>query len=344
MTSQPWRVVFFGTPRFAVPSLRALVESSHTVVAAVTNPPRPAGRGRKLRPSPVAEASESLGIVSLSPETPRDPALPERLRALEADVFAVVAYSILPRALLVLPPQGAINVHPSLLPRCRGPAPIPWTLIRGEAETGVTLIRLTEVVDGGNILRQERIPIDPDETAGELAERLASLGARLLVETLDALGAGPVGGVPQDDVRATHAPKLRRADGAVRWSEPAGAIVNRIRGTNPLPGAFTTWRGVGLKLWRATVVQQRADEPRAAPGTVLVAGGREGLVIQAGEGAVRLVEVQPVGRRSMSGAAFVRGRGIGAGEVLGEGDPPCPAVVRAARVERRRIAPDKKEG
>ncbi len=306
------RLVFMGTPDFAVPSLRRLAESGHTLAGVVTRPDRPRGRGQRLAPPPVKVAAQGLGVPVLQPASLRDANFLARLRGLEADLFAVVAFAILPKAVLQIPKLGSVNVHPSLLPKYRGAAPINWAIIRGEEETGVTVFRLSLRVDAGDMLLQRRVPIGPDETAGELYERLKVLGADLLLEAVDVLAKGEVRPVPQPKEGVTRAPRLEKKDGRINWTAEAGAIRNLIRGTNPFPGAFTQWKGKDLKVHRAVVV-----EGSGAPGEVVRSDGKEGLVVAAGGGALALLEVQPAGRGRMSGAELVRGYRVGVGERLG---------------------------
>ena len=306
------RVVFMGTPDFAVPSLERLAGSGHELRAVVTRPDRPAGRGQRLTPPPVKVAAQRLGLPVLQPETLQDPDFLARLRAADADLFAVVAFLILPRAVLEIPKWGSANVHPSLLPKYRGAAPIQWAVIRGEQETGVSIFRLNPRVDAGDILVQRRVSIGPDETYGELYERLKILGAEALVEAMDALAGGDATPVPQGDEGATRAPKLEKEDARIDWTQDAEQVRNLIRGTNPMPGAFTELRGQILKLHRAEVA-----EGSGAPGEVTAADPKSGLVVAAGTGALRLLEVQPSGKRKMDGAAFVRGHQVAVGERLG---------------------------
>jgi methionyl-tRNA formyltransferase len=307
------RVVFLGTPAFAVPSLERLAASRHEVAAVVTNPDRAAGRGRKLRPPPVKVAAEALGLLLLQPTSPKDPELRSQLAAFEADAFAVVAFSILPKKLLAVPRLGSVNVHPSLLPAYRGAAPIVWALFDGCTETGISTFLLNPRVDGGDILLQQRVAIDADETAGELEARLAIDGAELLVASLDGLAEGTIVPRRQAAEGITRAPKLSREDGQLDWSWSATRLCNRVRGANPMPGAFTHWRGGLLKVHRA-VLAPGAD----TPGTVLAADARQGIVVACGEGAVQLTEVQPEGRPRMAADAFVSGYPLAAGDRLGE--------------------------
>ena len=310
------RVVFLGSPAFAVPSLERLAASRHEVAAVVTNPDRAAGRGRRLRPPPVKVAAETLGLPILQPASPRQPDLPEQLAVVEPDAFAVIAFSILPKRLLAVPRLGSVNVHPSLLPAYRGAAPIIWALFDGCTETGISTFLLNPSVDAGDILLQERVAIDPDETAGELEARLAVDGAELLLRSLDGLEDGTLEPQPQIGTGSTRAPKLTRQDGQIDWTWPAERVRNRVRGANPMPGAFTSWSGSGLKVHRAQI-----SPGEGTPGTVLIADGRDGIVVACGRGALRLTQVQPEGRPRMMADAFVRGYRLAVGERLGSAPP-----------------------
>lgn len=303
------KVLFYGTPRFALPTLEALL-ASHEVVAVVTQPDRPAGRGQRLTPPPVKERAAAAGIPVLQPERLRDPRWPDPLRAFGADVAVVVAFGqILPKPVLDAPARGSINVHASLLPKYRGAAPIAWAIIRGETETGVTTFLMDEGMDTGPVLLAERTPIRPDETAGELGDRLAAIGARVLIETLARIDALPPTPQPEG---ATLAPRLRKADGRLDWRERALALVDRIRGCNPWPGAVTATPTGRLVIWRARTATSGAD--RAEPGTLLAGPG--GLCVAAGDGLVEPTEVQPENRRAVSWAEYLRGARLRAGDRL----------------------------
>ncbi|MDR7601309.1 MAG: methionyl-tRNA formyltransferase [Armatimonadota bacterium] len=305
------RVLFFGTPEFALPSLEAL-HRAHRVVAAVTQPDRPAGRGQKRTPPPVAIRARELGLHVLQPERLQD--VREELERLRPEVGVVVAYGkLIPRWLLDLPPHGFLNVHPSLLPRYRGASPIPYAVRNGDPETGVTVIRLTEELDAGPILAQQRVPVDPRDTAGTLEARLARVAADLLVQTLEALERGDIHPQPQDESAATYCGKLTKEDGRIRWEDPAVSIERHIRAMDPWPGAFTARGGQLLKIWRARVVPGLGS---GRPGEI-VRITREGFVVATGEGALEVLELQPPGGRRMPAAAYVRGHRVRAGEVLG---------------------------
>jgi methionyl-tRNA formyltransferase len=298
------RVVFLGSGDFARPSFEALVEAGHEVVALVTQPDKPKGRGRRRAPPPLKPTATARGVPVLQPPRINDPAALSALGALRPDVLVVVAYGqILPRAILDLARFGAVNVHASLLPRYRGAAPIQWAIARGETETGVTTMQLDEGLDTGPVLLQSRLTIGPDETAGELLPRLAALGATLLLETLDGLHGGRLVPMLQDPAFASHAPLLRKEDGRLDWSRSALELACRVRAFNPWPGAFTSWRNGRLSVWRARA-STSAGPP--APGRLLGREG-EGLLVSCGDGVLALLEVQPEGRRQMSGAAFAAG-------------------------------------
>jgi methionyl-tRNA formyltransferase len=284
------------------------VRRRHQIVAVVTQPDRPAHRGQRLTPPPVKVAALAAGLPVLQPVRLRDPEWPERLRALGADVAVVVAFGqILPPAVLAAPARGSINIHGSLLPRYRGAAPIQWAIIRGEAVTGITTFQMDAGMDTGPILLTAETPIGPEETAGELAERLAELGARTIVQTLERLDT--LTPRPQDHAAATLAPRLGRADGVLDWQRPAVELVNRIRGCNPRPGAATPAGGGTLTIWRARTVAGRGE-----PG-MLIAHDRT-LAIAAGDGAVLPLQVQPESRRAIAWDDYLHGARLAAGQRL----------------------------
>lgn len=302
------RVAFFGTPAPATVALDALLASTHEVVAAVTRPDRPRGRSGAPLPSPVKERALAAGLELLQPDGPRDPGFAKRLASCAPAACAVVAYGhILPTDVLAVPPKGTVNVHFSLLPRYRGAAPVQRAIMAGERQTGVTTFLLEPTLDTGPVLLQVPEPISPDDTAGTLTERLAPVGARLLVETLDGLEAGSLAPRPQDAALATPAPKVSPDEGALDWTLPAANLVNLIRGLNPAPGAFTSFRGRRVKLWLARLAPEAAAEPGASPGRILFLG-KERFAVACGEGALEPLELQPEGGRRMSAAEFARGR------------------------------------
>jgi methionyl-tRNA formyltransferase len=306
------RIVFMGTPEFAVPSLERLVEHGYTPVAVVTGPDKPRGRGQQLTPTPVKKAAQRLGIETiLQPDSVKDPAFAERLGQIPHDVQAVVAFKILPPAIYEQARLGAFNLHGSLLPRYRGAAPINWAVMQGETETGVTTFFLKRKVDTGDMILQKRMPIGPNETAGEVHDRMMELGADAVLETVRRIEAGTATPQPQDDAQATPAPKIYREDAEIPWGEDAATVHNHIRGLSPYPGAWTHHDDTLLKVYRS----RRAEgEGEGAPGTVLEADDR--LVVACGDGAVELVEVQQEGRRRMGAVDFLNGYDLHPGDRL----------------------------
>ena len=306
------KVLFYGTPEFAVPTLEALLER-HRVVAAVTQPDKPAGRGRHVALSPVKQRALAAGLPVLQPPRLRDPGWPERLRELDAELAVVVAFGqILPKAVLDVPRRGSINVHGSVLPRYRGAAPIAWAIIRGERETGITTFQMDAGMDTGDVLLTETMPIGSEETAGEVSARMSEMGARLLIRTLDALDT--LTPIPQDHSRATLAPRLKKEDGWLRLEEPAPSLVSRIRGTNPWPGAAVMTPAGRLLIWRATAVPHAS----AAPPGSLISSGPAALAVATGEGLLLPVQVQPENRKAMAWEDFLRGARLSAGARLTE--------------------------
>jgi methionyl-tRNA formyltransferase len=305
-------VAFLGNDRWSVPSLEALVGSSHQVIVVATRVPRPAGRGGKLRPTPVAEAARRLEVPLSEVETVKDGRGLEALRGGNPDVLSVVAYGeILPTHVLDVPRMAPVNVHFSLLPALRGADPVRRAILEGLETTGVTTIRMDEGMDTGPILLQVEERIAAGEDAGSLGDRLALLGGRLLVETLDGLESGALLPRPQDHDRATFAPKLRPEEEWIDWGEEADAVARRVRALSPDPGARTRFRGSVLKVLRANTVEGSGE-----PGTLLEPVG-EMPVVAAGSGAVVLERVTPEGRRPMDGADFARGHRPETGERLG---------------------------
>ena len=305
------KILFWGTPEFAVPSLRALDDEGFDVVAVVTQPDRPAGRGRRPRASAVKSVALDLGIEVLSPDSPRADGFLERIGALEPDLSIVVAYGhILRPDVLGVPRLGSINVHASLLPELRGAAPVSWAIARGHSKTGVTVMRMVKEMDAGAIIQQVEEPILTDETASELAIRLSELGAEALIEALALLSAGAVTEREQDHRAATFAPKVDRETAHIDWSLPAVDISRHVRAMDEVPGAWSTLGGEPVKLFRPRV-EVWAGSP-APPGTVLAADG--GLLVAAGAGAVGFGEVQPPGGRRMATADWLRGHRVEAGQ------------------------------
>ena len=308
------RVLFWGTPEFALPALRAVETAGHEVAGVVTRPDKPRGRGRKPAASPVRRHAESRGHRVLTPERPRAGAFVDLVREIAPDVSAVVAYGhILSRELLEAPRLGSLNVHASLLPALRGAAPINWAVARGHTVTGVTVMRMVEEMDAGPVLARAEIPIGETDTAALLSPRLAELGAGLLAETLSRLEAGPVEEVEQDHAAATCAPRVDRATARVDWTGDARAVACLIRGMDAVPGAWSVLKGKPVKLFAPEVVEGDS-EGGPGPGRIVSADPRRGLVVAVGGGLVRIGEVQPAGKRRMEAAAWIRGRGPGKGD------------------------------
>ncbi len=314
--SQPLRIVFMGTPEFAVPSLEALVEAGHTPVAIVTSLDTPGSRRKPPTPPPVKRAAEWLGIERiLQPESVKAPEFADEIAALHVDLIVVVAFKILPPAIFESARLGAFNLHGSLLPRYRGAAPIQRAVMAGDSETGLTTFALAARVDTGGILVQQRVPLSPDDTAGDLHDRLMTLGADLVVETVRLYEKGNVDPQPQDDALATPAPKLFREEGEVDWNQPAEQVRRHIHGFSPFPGAWTTWRSEALKLYRTALPDDAPVLGRAAPGTLAVQDDH--LFVACADRWLELIDVQQAGRKRQDAADFVRGASLEAGERVG---------------------------
>ncbi len=314
MVTKPLRIVFFGSPSFALPSLEALREAGHEVVLVVTQPDRPAGRGRRLTPPPVARYAQEHGLPLWQTPTLKGLEAEERLRATNADAMALAAFAALvPRNLLDLAPTGILNVHPSLLPRWRGAAPIQAALLAGDRTTGVSIIRLVEAMDAGPVLLQETVPIEPQDDYLTLERRLAHLGGRMLVQALEGAAVGSLAGAVQDDAAATYCRRIERQDARIDWSLPAERIWNQVRAYRGWPQAVTTWKGQTLKVLRASPIEG-GDGPA---GTVAaLADGAP--VVATGRGGLRLDEVTPEGKRPQTGAELLRGHPDLAGSRLGD--------------------------
>jgi methionyl-tRNA formyltransferase len=307
------RVVFMGTPDFAVPALEALTDA-HQVIGVVTQPDRPAGRGRRLTPPPVKQVALEHGLPLSQPQSLRAPEAVDQLATWEPEAIVVVAFGqILPENVLDLPPHGCLNVHASLLPRWRGAAPVAAAILAGDEVTGVTIMRMDAGLDTGPILAQREGPIRPDDTQATLEKRLARLGATLLVETLSAYLEGALLPRPQPEEGVTYAGQLRKEDGHLDWSLPAVELDRRVRAFTPWPGALTMWHGQRLKVLRA--VPLPGWHGGAPPGTVFALAN--GLAVATGRGALRLEEVQLAGKRPVDIAAFLRGQRDFAGSRLG---------------------------
>lgn len=303
------RIVFMGTPEFAVPSLKILLENRYDVVAVVTVPDKPAGRGRQTTSSQVKLFAEEHGMTVFQPQKLKDPSFIDQLRMLSPDLFIVVAFRILPPEVFSLPKYGSFNLHASLLPKYRGAAPINWAIINGERETGVTTFFLKETVDTGNVILQARIPVGPDETAGEIHDKLSEIGAEVVLHSVRLIEQGKITPKPQNNELASPAPKIFKDDCRIDWNRPAGDVHNFIRGLSPRPCAFTLYNDLSLKIYRSTVsTQQRSGNP----GEIIFAGQRIG--VQTGNGIVEILELQLEGKKKLSAEEFLRGFQIHVGD------------------------------
>lgn len=305
------RIVFMGSAELAVPSLRTLIDSAaDEVVGVVSQPDRPAGRKRKHTPCPLKAFAESRGLNIMTPDKVGDPESLQALEALEPDLFVVVAYGqYIPSKVIQLARHEAINVHPSLLPKYRGSAPIQWAILNGDEQTGVSIIYLAKKMDAGDILRQERQPIGPDDTSAVLHDRLAGLGAELLLKTIDDIREDRVSRTVQNEAEAVEISKLAKEDGKIDWSMPAEAIRNRIRAFDPWPGSYCILPdGDVLKVWRAST-----EVGEGVPGTLL----DDRLLVATESHALRLLEIQPAGRKRMPAEAFLNGHPLGQGKKFG---------------------------
>jgi methionyl-tRNA formyltransferase len=309
------RLIFMGTPAFAVPSLDRIVAAGHEVVAVFTQPDRPKGRGQRDAMPAVKEAALRLGLAVHQPEKVRRPEVVEQLRGMAPVAMVVVGYGqIIPKTILDIPPMGIVNVHASLLPKYRGAAPIQWAIARGETRTGVTTMRINEGLDTGDALLKWETEIGAEETAVELGERLAAAGAELLVRTLAELPT--IQAEPQDESQASYAPILKKEDGKIEWTMPAREVLNRVRGFVPWPGAFGFLRGQRFHIWKATSVwKESAGEVEVPPGALRVVNRR--LYAGCGDGlSIELREVQLEGKKRMQAAAFLNGFPLTGDEVL----------------------------
>lgn len=301
------RIVFMGTPDFAVESLNALVEAGHEIAAVITQPDRPKGRGNKLAFPEVKIRALELGLPIHQPQKVKDDSFLELLKRYQPDVIVVVAYGrILPQAVLELPPQGCINVHGSLLPEYRGAAPIQRAVWDGKQESGVTIMRMDQGMDTGDMLLQGSIPITDEDTSGTMFAKLAVLGGRLLVKTLEELQQGLLIAQKQEDARATYAARILKEDEMIDWTKPAQAIFCQIRALAPAPGAYTLWGDQRLKIWKS---RPNAQETGKKPGTVIEIG-KDYLSVQTGQGCLELMELQPAGKKTMSAKAFCNGTDV----------------------------------
>ena len=311
------RVVFMGTPEFAVPTLAKLADRFE-VAGVFTQPDKPAGRGQQLDAPPIKRFAQERSLPVFQPRTLRDEAVQAQMAALRPDVIVVAAYGlILPKAVLDLPPHGCINVHASLLPRYRGAAPIPAAILDGQAETGITLMRMDEGLDTGPMIAQAAIEINADDTTGDLTPRLAELGAQKVIEVLPDWIAGAITPQPQDESRATWAPKFSKADGRLDWSQSASSLSRRVRAFSPRPGTFTHWNGKLVRILSVQVTSHSLEKAQASQGIVgLVVRDGSDIGVVTGDSILRLVEIQLEGKRAMSAQDFARGQPSFVGSVL----------------------------
>jgi methionyl-tRNA formyltransferase len=309
------RIVFLGTPSFAVPTLERLAQSRHKILTVLTQPDRPRDRGLTLTPPPVKAAASALNLPIIQPDKASSPQVVEKMHSLAPDAAVVVAYGqILKRNFLFIPRYGCINLHASLLPKYRGPSPIQAAILAGDKETGVTTMLLDEKMDTGQILLQRSIEIAEEDTAGTLHDKLADIGASLMVETLDKLERGEISPKRQDDTKATLTHKITKNDAKIDWRQPAEKIYNQVRAFNPWPGCETSLDGLILKIWKSAPAGK--PEKAGEPGEVLIAEG-EDLIIRAEDGSIRVLELQLAGGKRMRTQEFLRGHPIQPGAILG---------------------------
>lgn len=307
------RIVFMGTPDFSVPALEALVEGGHEVVAAITQPDKPKGRGKAVLMTPVKEKAMELGIPVYQPVKVREPEFVEKLRQMKPDAIVVVAFGqILPKSILEIPRYGCVNIHASLLPKYRGAAPIQWAVIDGERESGVTTMFMNEGLDTGDMLEKEAVTLDPKETGGSLHDKLSAIGGRLILSTLKGLEDGTLKGTPQTDEGTCYAKMLKKSLGDIDWTMDAAAIERLIRGLNPWPSAYTCLHGKTLKIWDGDVLER---EYGVEPGTVAEVA-KDRLVVQTGQGSLAIRSLQLEGKKRMDAGDFLRGYAVEAGTRL----------------------------
>ncbi len=308
------KIVFMGTPEFAVPSLNALLSSKNEMAAVVTRSDKPSGRGKKLTPPPIKVVASNSEVKVLQPERIKDEVFVNILREINPDVIVVAAFGkILPTKILHLPKYGCINVHASILPKYRGAAPINWAIINGEKETGITIMQMDEGLDTGSILLQKGIEITKEDTAVTLSNKLSKMGAELLIEGLNAIKEGKIKPILQDNSKASYAPMLKKEDGKIDWTKKAEDIYNMVRGMDPWPGAFTYYKGVAWRVWKTAVGNDR----NGIPGMVIsIDGGK--IDVACGKGVISITEMQPANKKRMTVSEFLRGNKVEAGVILGK--------------------------
>ena len=309
------RLIFMGSPEFAIPSLEKLVQSRHQMVGVVTVPDKPKGRGQKLSESPVKTFAVEHDLKILTPGSLKEEGFVETLRELSPDLMVVVAFRILPEVVFTIPPKGTVNLHASLLPKYRGAAPINWAIMNGETKSGLTTFYIKKKVDTGNVIMQRELDIGPEESFGEVHDRMARLGAKVLLETVDLIEKGEAEATKQDDSLATPAPKITPGHCRIDWSRAAGQIKNQIRGLAPSPGAYGQFRGRILKVFKGQLIEHA--QSHGDFGMVIESEEKESLWVRTGSGILSLLEVQPEGKRRMSVEEFVRGYRVRPEEKLG---------------------------
>lgn len=310
------RIVFMGTPDFSVPTLECLAASRHEVVAVVTQPDKPRGRGKEIQMTPVKEAALAHHIPVYQPVRAREHSFVEEMQALKPDVMVVIAFGqILSRELLEVPKYGCVNIHASLLPKYRGAAPIQWAVINGDQETGITTMMMDVEMDTGDMLEKTVVKLDPEETGGSLFERLSLLGGDLILSTLEKMEAGTLKPQPQNHEEATYVKKISKSMGDIDWTKDAASIERLVRGLNPWPSAFTRLNGRMVKIWKGQVLEQKSKEENAVCGQILKAE-KDCFTVQTGDGILKILELQLEGKKRMDAAAFLRGFPVEAGMIL----------------------------
>lgn len=306
-----------GTPDFSVGTLKALAAAGHEIAGVVSQPDKPKGRGKNLHPTPVKEAAMELGLPVYQPKKVRDPEFLEVLKELNPEVIVVVAFGqLIPKSILELAPYGCINVHASLLPKYRGAAPIQWAVIDGEPETGVTIMRMDEGLDTGDMISKVTVPVSADETGGSLFDKLSEAGAKLLVETLPSLEEGTAVFEKQPEESPTaYAGMIKKSMGDLDWNRPAEELERLIRGLNPWPSAYTKLDGKTLKIWKAQVLEEKEEEEKQMPGTILSTDQQE-FKVKTGKGILKITELQLEGKKRMDTSSFLRGYHLEGGKVL----------------------------
>ncbi|OGC74927.1 MAG: methionyl-tRNA formyltransferase [candidate division Zixibacteria bacterium RBG_16_40_9] len=306
------QVIFMGNDQFAIPSLKALLDNNYQVQAVVTSPDKPQGRGLKLLPMPVKAFGQERKLLLWSPSDLKSDDFLKQLQETKPDVIVVVAFNILPEEVFSVPPLGTVNLHPSLLPKYRGAAPMQWAIINGDEETGVTTFLIEKKIDAGQIIMQRRVKILPEESYGELSERLSKIGAEVLLESLKLIQQSNFKPLPQADSISSKAPKIKKEDCRINWSKSAQNIKNLVRGLSPEPGAFTTYKDKMVKIFKTEILDDKSYDNGF--GEVVSASDKAGLVVKTGQGSLKLASLQLEGKKIISGEEFVRGYKIKTGE------------------------------